>query len=354
MYKQITNIKKGKWTKEIMPFTYMKILMVIFPLHVYAQITSTFTPSAGDIYPYEFINVNGYDEETTDYTDATDSVSKYEYYISPAGTPYEASFPSANLCLQENGVYIYYNTDSIHWALLGYGSDDYVLQYDNALDLFRYPIYITSDTSTFTDSAKAIYMYSSSEIHRNGSFTFSTNTSANLNIPIEEFDISCRRIDILEQYIDSVFIDGVFDKTYLTTVNNYYWIAVDDDDPPFYNNSAVKLKTLTFDDGESLTSSTTIRYYDTTPVSIKEPADNNWDIYYDAISELIKIKSIISAQTEDYRVKIYNTSGQNIYNAEMNGQTGLSIETGNMQTNFYVIVIENNQSQFSKPLIIYK
>ena len=123
-------------------------------------ITSTSEAVAGDVLIYPQAQLSGVALPATganltwDYSGLIDSGAiEIDTFVSPTSTPFAATFPSANLALNDgSGAYSYYKTTTNDWEILGFisaGSD--TTYYTSSLDEFHFPF---SYGSNYDDSSQ--------------------------------------------------------------------------------------------------------------------------------------------------------------------------------------------------------
>ncbi len=145
-------------------FTLLVFILVAGIIRVTAQpilSAANSQPQIGDIVSAQYANTLGVTigtpgaNQTWDYSGLTDSAAtSVTQFVSPAGTPYAAAFPGANLAAQvvDTGTtsYLYYNAISSGLFILGAQTDTLMGIYNHPISLQNYPF---TYPGTFNDSS---------------------------------------------------------------------------------------------------------------------------------------------------------------------------------------------------------
>lgn len=233
----------------------MNVLKLLLPFlllasSTYSQITSALNPGVGESIGYMYVKADTLKPRAPSQPfyqfTVFDSVPTSLDYVAPASTPFDDSIndPSKNLSVQVGSAFSYYHTDANEWAAVGYASENFGVTYSNHLPLFRYPI--DSGTS-YSDSATAIFNNAGIEVHRTAKISAVADADATVVVVDSTLNFTpisgpCLRLHVTESYNDDTYVNGIFYKTYRTTVESFYWIMKDP------NIIGFSLQTISFND----------------------------------------------------------------------------------------------------------
>lgn len=149
-------------------FTLLLFILLAGIIGVRAQPTLTAAnnqPQAGDIISSQYAYTGGVAVGTPgasqvwDYSGLKDSAAtSVIHFMAPSGTPYSATFPTANLAAQvvDTGTtaYIYFNATSAATPVLGIQLDTSIIRYNHPLSTQNYPF---TYPGTFNDSSSLYF-----------------------------------------------------------------------------------------------------------------------------------------------------------------------------------------------------
>ena len=245
------------------------IMFSVFSLFSFGQITVTdanLINIGNVIYQSEDTTTNinlgysGYQNQTWDFSSLQNMDSWVMHAISPSGTPFSQLYPNANICLEDDGEFIYCNKSTTGVQMLGLG--DSVLQQS----IMLVPLPLTYGTS-FTDGpilaldsliggpmvnallssqGLSALMLTMGQAHVADSLSlqgiittyFEADADGNITIPMGNYDAVRLRVDRVFNYDISVYctdtINGVNSGWYpLTffaeqeTESAYQWYSPD-------------------------------------------------------------------------------------------------------------------------------
>jgi hypothetical protein len=220
-------------------------LLVIFPVAAMAQptITSSIHPANGTTISYTEVDATSLTEgsagtsQSWNFASASPVAPPYSNtYIAAAGTPFAASFPSANVAVTADDgsgdpIYSYYNHSASSTQMYGYGftsmSTTITNIYSDPQTVLSYPM---SYNSSFTDNFAGSYSIVSGPLtlttYRTGTITSVGDAYGNLTTPLATYP-SVLRMKTVQQTTDSTVYVGVPLPPVVLYVNSttYNWTS---------------------------------------------------------------------------------------------------------------------------------
>lgn len=213
---------------------FITLLIVLISKNISAQviITSDLNPVIDTIPTYEYVTINSrstsfYNELQWNF-DVSDSAQKTFEYTSALDTPFEdsAATTDANIALIVGSGKTYYSNDADAWRITAYASKDFFIKYNHSLVLFNYPLELGD---VFSDSATSVYLNAGLETHRNALITSVVDSAGLLFLSNGDNSLSgnCIKIHVVEKYTDDVYVNGIFNRQYITIIDSDYWLMED-------------------------------------------------------------------------------------------------------------------------------
>ncbi|MEI6411616.1 MAG: T9SS type A sorting domain-containing protein [Bacteroidota bacterium] len=146
-------------------------------------------------------------------------------YLAPAGTPYASSFPTANLVTKvgdaDTALYAYARKEANQYVLLGFRSNQYVVDYSNPDAQLKYPTNYNgtyNETFAYTTDAGTGFPFTST-----GSRTIKYDAYGTLTTPLGTFPNAMRIKAITVQTDSSSFFGNELINH--TDILTYDWLA---------------------------------------------------------------------------------------------------------------------------------
>ncbi|HDO26853.1 MAG TPA: T9SS type A sorting domain-containing protein [Bacteroidetes bacterium] len=332
------------------------VMSWLFTGMTYAQpsITYDHAPKIGDVYHEAFFSTPvdpgpGGANQTWNYGDVpADSTGQMEM-ISPSGTPFENSFPEANIVSYiVNGygqVYGYGNLSSAEFLSWGSGviadTGNVIMHYIDPEKQMAFPFsYQDSFTDDFYSSFEAMGM----TIHRRGTSTVTADAWGSITTPETTYN-SVLRVKNETNSVDSVWMGNIFILTMTSGSEDYSWYTGDYGFPVF---------TLTISGGER--SSDTIGSYKTLAQSIGENGNNlqNIQVYPNPATDELFV-SIPSSNEGDFNISLIDLTGKELIrkNSDFNIQNNVvQLNLNGISPGMYFLRINNGQNTFTKKVIV--
>lgn len=341
---------------KTLTFTLFSFALLCVGAHAQPTITSADAFSVGDVLTYQGADTTGVDEgstgmnQTWNFANLTNQGGpSSQTFVSPASTPFGASFPNATAALDDGGdTYVYYNVTSSQTDLLGIGSPTLLLPYSDPQKYFQYPF--TYNTS-FTDNIAATFTLATYPATRTGFVSFLADGYGTLILPTGTVN-NVLRIKYIQHDVDAVDYGGGNTITTTTDITSYLWMT------PGNNNALMSINYITTAVLSFSTSTKSVSYY---PGTINTGLE---DPYYAVNSPLLFPNPASDQATLSFgvpeagsvKLTIMNASGQVIRAAQMNlpggGNVSEKIMLEGLAAGTYFVSLDmENRHLFTRQLI---
>lgn len=259
-------------------------------------------------------------------------------YVTPASTPYGASFPSANLAANHNGAYEYQIANTNFLARAGAWASGVTIPYSDAENLIAFPF---TYNSTYTDNFAATFVSSGYTFNRSGSVNGTADGYGTLVLPWGTLT-NVLRIHTTENYQD-VWAFGTINYS----SDNYYWVK------PGTHYFLYSLAALTANGSTSYGGS----YIDQTSVGINQvdPGEVSLSIFPNPASENLSVHFNLR-ESVSVRISISNLLGQEVFSSEEGsiyaGNFEKAIDVSGLREGLYFLNIKMDDTITTSKLVI--
>lgn len=259
-------------------------------------------------------------------------------FISPVGTPYASSFPTATACLivgtsMGNTGYTYYKIDATGIELLGVGTQAYVLVYANPQQALKYPL---AYTDTYTDLFEGGYTANGYDIHRAGRIDVTADAHGTITTPSGTFQYL--RLKMVQAISDTIFLDGDVVSVQLQTTTTYN-----------YMSNTRKNAVFSYSEIFTGSNSTVIASYDksnNTSVNAANGMNTQIELYPNPFNEQFAL-SVQSHIPESLTINIYDTNGKLIHHQKVaadGNRKEVPLQTAAWNPGMYFLSLEGEQT----------
>ena len=241
--------------------------------------------------------------------------------VTVASTPNAASYPAANLAInQGGGSYSYQKTSSSAYQNYGSVSGATVITYSNPEDFLRFPF---TYNNSYVDNFAATFNSGGYNFFRRGTTTVTADAYGTLTTPLGTFS-NVTRIHFVQAYQDSTN----FGVPYIITYNNdeYFW---------YVNGTRTSLAaTFTFTSSATGTPTTGGAFLSATSVGVNdvEALASNVNLYPNPAVNAITIDFNLP-ENKNVTATLYNAVGQQVQDAaSLSGIQGTNAVTFDIST----------------------
>lgn len=200
--------------------------------NVFPDIGDVATTASGDTLNIEPGNAGA--NQTWDFTNLhiqTGTVATQAVYVAVEGTPYAASFPTANIAVKINegttAVYSYARKETGQFSSLGTGTDGFLQTYTDPEIVLKAPLNFNGsfedDYAYTTDAGNDLFLYTE------GSQTLTYDAYGTLKTPLGNFNNAIRTKSVSSQ-VDSATISGFVIINHTNSIT-YDWLVANQAGP---------------------------------------------------------------------------------------------------------------------------
>lgn len=290
---------------------FLIVTLLLFSLVTFSQPVLTYDgncPQIGDRYDLALFTGNIDPGEagsnvTWNFSETASNGSSILYALDPAQTPYNDSYPDANIAFNYNNEEAYSYGLTSHSEFLNLGtasiqnSIEVIIYYSDPAKLMAYPFQYND---SFNDTFSGSFSGGTLEVHQSGTITSIADGWGSITTPYTTYN-SVLRVKTQSTQIDSAWMNGNFIYTATTYYTDFEWYAPDIHMPVFSINIQES----------SGVSDTTGRYL-TTPQSIAESG---------SISDMI----IFPNPATDYTTVLFKIDNSNTVSINVTDLSGRKV-----------------------------
>jgi len=331
-------------------------LALLVSMTVSAQPTITYenAPKIGDVYYQAFFNTPlepgpGGANQNWNYGDVQSENTEQIDVISPSGTPFENSFPEANITFsfedEDGQVYSYADLSSAEMLSYGVGiiadTGNLIMHYTDPDKQMEFPF---SYQDTFTDDFFANFQAMGMTVHRRGTSTVTADAWGSITTPETNFN-NVLRVKAETNTVDSVWLGSVFIMARTSSSTDYSWYTGDDGYPVF---------TITISQNDQ--ASDTSGSYKTSAQSVGETANNlsNIRVYPNPASSILYV-SIPLENEADLNISLLDLTGKEIIRKEHDfsvQRNPVTLDLNDLSPGMYFLRVNDGQHSFTKKIIV--
>jgi hypothetical protein len=259
-------------------------------------------------------------------------------YTTPAATPYGASFPTANLANDQNGVYEYQIANPSYFARAGAWANGAPIAYSDEQKFLVYPF---TFNDTFTDNFAATFTISGFTFNRSGSITATADGYGTIILPWGTLT-DVLRVHYTEDYQD-VYAFG----TIIYSSDNYAWYK------PGTHYFIYSLSAATSNGTTGYSGS----YLDPVSLGIQDQSVSamSLQVFPNPADDHIEV-NFTTEHPGTYRVTILNALGEEVLNfAELKNATRsviYNVDISTLSNGIYNLVVNAEGNNYSKKFVV--
>jgi len=254
------------------------------------------TPNIGDVTQIQFVATTGLDLATAgpdvnwDFSELSPLYGGEIVAIDPSTTPAGEDFPAADVALSMGDtIFTFVQTQSDGYFYLGSqsttGTFPSLLIYSDSRTFLRFPF---TYNDTHFDSYKGVVTTMAATVHNSALTEMYADSYGTLILPNGTYT-NVLRIMTIDAELDSVFVGGVFVKSFPLVRTQYSWFAADSKGP---------LMSIEIMDNAGLGTVDTVAYYTTS-------GSNIGDLSANAVSSL----NVFPNPADDHINVVFDLSG---------------------------------------------
>lgn len=275
---------------------------------------------------------------TVDYsTFATSGTPQTQTFVSPAGTTFAATFPSATVAspvtsTQGNTGFSYYKSSATKLEMVGLGTNAYVMTYSNPCTLMTFPMSFNDQSK---DTFVSEYTVNGILVRRTG--VISTTADAHGTIKIPAGTAPYLRLKVSQILIDSFFMSGSLIQLSVSSVLTYNYMN-NGSSAPLFSYSEVSTS-----QGTSISA-----YYNTVNATgVSETAGSNLlgvSVYPNPAKSTVMLTADLATQ-EAVTIKVIDIAGKEVISSFnhtlQQGNNELPVDVTALASGLYSVILQS-------------